>query len=75
MTAKPFRANSSGAVRCTLCRSDGTPAQVGDNMRVDERGFVHFEPPYIGIDFGSEPGFSVPNRLFGTEINQDGDAV
>ncbi len=67
-----------------LTRDDGTPAQVGDKVRING-GFIHFDPPTRCTQCGScgmerycscpTCGVAIPNRLFGVEINHEGDAI
>lgn len=34
-----------------------------------------FRPVFVGMDFGREPGVSVPNRLMGSTVLENGDAT
>lgn len=48
-----------------MTRDDGKPAQVGDWWWI-ENGLVYFAP---------SPSATVPNRLYGAEVNEEGEVV
>lgn len=66
-------------------RDDGTPAQVGDWWWI-ENGVVHFarpEGPLRAAAVATDPVmdavgcalFTTPNRLYGAQLNTEGDAI
>lgn len=65
-----------GEPRCLTCPPDDVCQATQKPCPLDTAdAFAQLFPIYFGVDWGSEPGFTVPNRLYGATVNREGDAV
>ena len=69
---EPTSVNSAGVVRCVCAMCSGNYACGGD--MADATAYALTRPRFIGIDWAKQPD-AIPNRLYGTTINSEGDAV